>query len=69
MNSVKLLKDEHLIIDDDQLILHAYSHYFTHKRYTVFKAENGKIGLEILAQNPEIKKVVLDAYMPEMDAG
>ncbi len=57
-----------LIIDDDPLILHAYNRYLSHRKHTVFHAENGRVALELLRINPEINKVVIDAYMPEMDA-
>ncbi len=57
-----------LVIDDDPLIRHAYTHYLQHKGYTIFQAENGRLGLDKLIHHPEISTVVLDASMPEMDA-
>lgn len=57
-----------LIIDDDPIIRHAYAHYLNHRDYTTYQANNGIEGLKMLNDNPEISKVILDAYMPEMDA-
>ncbi len=57
-----------LVIDDDPVIRHAYSHYLEHKGYTVFQAENGRLGLDKLTHNAGITKVILDATMLEMDA-
>ena len=57
-----------LIIDDDQLILSVYSRSLKQKNFTPLTAENGKIGLDMLSSDNEISKVLLDVYMPEMDA-
>ena len=57
-----------LIIDDDPLILSVYSRSLSQKNFTPLTAGNGKIGLDILIKDQEISKVLLDVYMPEMDA-
>jgi CheY-like chemotaxis protein len=57
-----------LIIDDDPLILNVYSKVLSQKNFSPLTAENGKIGLDILTEDTEISKVLLDVYMPEMDA-
>lgn len=57
-----------LIIDDDPVILSVYSRTLGQRNFTPLQAENGKIGLEVLMNDAEITKVLLDVYMPEMDA-
>lgn len=57
-----------LIIDDDPLILSVYGRTLSQKNFTALTAANGKLGLDILTADTEISKILLDVYMPEMDA-
>ncbi len=57
-----------LIIDDDPLILSVYSRTLSQKNFTTLTAANGKLGLDVLTADEEISKILLDVYMPEMDA-
>ncbi|WP_432404247.1 response regulator transcription factor [Wukongibacter sp. M2B1] len=55
-----------LIIDDEEAIIELMDIYLTNEGYNVYKAYNGKSGLEILSQN-DIDLVVLDIMMPGID--
>lgn len=57
-----------LIIDDDPVILSVYSRNLKQKNFTTFQALNGALGLDVLRSDEEISKILLDVYMPEMDA-
>jgi DNA-binding response OmpR family regulator len=55
-----------LIVEDEVLLANALETKFKNEGYTVFKAANGQIGLEmVVAQKPDI--VLLDLMMPVMD--
>ncbi len=55
-----------LIVDDDRDILEFLSYNLKKEGFEVFKAENGKIGLEVaLKVIPDL--ILLDVMMPEMD--
>jgi putative nucleotidyltransferase with HDIG domain len=54
-----------LIIDDELMPRYAIQHVLKGK-YTVFTADGGRQGLDIMAQNP-VDLVVLDLRMPDMD--
>ncbi len=56
-----------LIVDDDALVRYTYNR-FLEKHFNVFQAEDGVIGIEILRKEQDISKILLDVYMPEMDA-
>ena len=55
-----------LIIDDEKLIRDVVKEYCLNENFTVFEAENGITGLNILEQNI-IDIIVLDIMMPKMD--
>ncbi len=59
--------EEILIIDDDEFNRAILDNLFS-DMYVTDEAENGKIGLEKILENPErYSAVLLDAMMPEMD--
>lgn len=55
-----------LIIDDEIEIRNLIKIYLKGENYTIFQAENGKQGLEILKKN-HIDLIILDLMMPEMN--
>ena len=55
-----------LVVEDDRAILDGVGIYLKNQGYKVFKAQNGKEGLEILA-NEEIHLAIVDIMMPVMD--
>lgn len=59
-------KTKILYVDDELINLKLFEINFS-KKYEVFTAENGMNGLELLADNPDIKIVVSDMRMPGMN--
>src|SRR5512139_13632 len=59
-------KGKILVIDDDPLSRKVLSVNLTEEGYTVATAENGRVGLQMLRENP-FDTVLLDLLMPEMD--
>ncbi len=59
-------KSKILVIDDEQFIRQSIAAFFMDYDYTVFEAENGKIGLEVFRkEKPDV--VLTDLRMPEID--
>jgi len=56
-----------LIVDDEMRNVFALSKVLNEKNITVIKAENGKIGIERLKENPDTDIVLMDIMMPVMD--
>lgn len=56
-----------LIVEDDAAIREVMRIVMEFEGYTVFSAENGKEGLEVLAKIPNPCLVLLDLMMPVMD--
>jgi len=55
-----------LVIEDDSDARHIYSEYLRSKRFTVFTAVDGRIGLNKITElRPDV--VVLDLAMPRVD--
>lgn len=55
-----------LIVDDEQDVLEFLSYNLSKEGFEVFKADNGKIGVELAKkENPDV--ILLDVMMPEMD--
>jgi two-component system cell cycle response regulator DivK len=55
-----------LIIEDDSDARHIYSEYLRSKRWTVFTAVDGRMGLNKIAElRPDV--IVLDLAMPRVD--
>ena len=60
------IKPKILYADDEFINLQLFKINFSNK-YEVFTAENGKIGLEVLDNNPDITVVISDMRMPLMN--
>ncbi|MEP7342535.1 MAG: HAMP domain-containing protein [Acidobacteriota bacterium] len=56
-----------LVVDDDVRNIFALTSALETYRMEVLRAENGREGIEILEQNPDIEMVLMDIMMPEMD--
>lgn len=56
-----------LLVDDDMRNVFALSGVLEQKGMEVLIAENGKMALEILAQEEDVDIVLMDIMMPEMD--
>lgn len=55
-----------LIVDDEQDVLEFLSYNLSKEGFEVFRADNGKIGVELAKkENPDV--ILLDVMMPEMD--
>ena len=56
-----------LIVDDDVRNVFALTSLLEHHEVQVFYATNGKDGLRVLQETPDIDVVLMDIMMPEMD--
>lgn len=56
-----------LVVDDEQEIADLVEIYLTNDGFEVIKASNGVECLKQLQEHPEIKVIILDVMMPEMD--
>jgi HAMP domain-containing protein/signal transduction histidine kinase/ActR/RegA family two-component response regulator len=56
-----------LVMDDDIRNIFAINSVLEQQKMRVLHAENGKIGIKILQENPDIDLVLMDMMMPEMD--
>ncbi len=56
-----------LVVDDDHEIADLVGIYLTNDGFNVLKAENGKGCLDMLKEHPEIRLIILDIMMPDMD--
>lgn len=56
-----------LIVDDDIRNIFALSSVLEKQEMVVMHAENGKTGIKLLKENPQIEIVLMDIMMPEMD--
>jgi signal transduction histidine kinase/DNA-binding response OmpR family regulator len=61
---VETINNNILIIDDTVELLEAYSRILTKSGYTIFRAPDGKSGMEVLRDNP-ISLVLLDVVLPD----
>ncbi len=63
-----LLKGKHvLVVDDDPRNIIALKSLLERHQMEVISAENGKQGIELVRNHPEIDLVLMDVMMPEMD--
>lgn len=58
---------EVLVVDDSALPRETIAGLLRVHRYKVFEAENGHQALQIMASHPQIKLVISDFHMPQMD--
>jgi CheY-like chemotaxis protein/signal transduction histidine kinase/methyl-accepting chemotaxis protein len=56
-----------LVVDDDMRNVFALAKVLKEKEVNVLRAENGKVGLDLLKSNPDIDLVLMDIMMPVMD--
>ena len=56
-----------LVVDDSALIHHMYRMVLSRYRCDIVAAQNGKMGLDKLAQHPDVGLVLLDINMPVMN--
>ncbi len=56
-----------LVCDDDRAIADALEIYLKQEGYGVVKAGNGREALKLLEEREDIRLVILDVMMPEMD--
>ena len=63
----ELVGSKVLIVDDDVRNIFALTSILERHQLQVVHAENGRAGIELLAQSPEIDIVLMDIMMPGMD--
>jgi HAMP domain-containing protein/signal transduction histidine kinase/CheY-like chemotaxis protein len=56
-----------LLMDDDIRNIFAINSVLESRGMKVIHAENGKVGIKLLKDNPEVDLVLMDTMMPEMD--
>ncbi len=56
-----------LLVDDDIRNIFAINSVLEDRGIRVLHAENGKIGIQLLKDNPDVDLVLMDTMMPEMD--
>jgi CheY-like chemotaxis protein len=56
-----------LVIDDDLRNIFALTSLLEHHDIEVLHAENGRAGIELLKQAPDVDVILMDIMMPEMD--
>jgi CheY-like chemotaxis protein len=56
-----------LVVDDDLRNIIALTGVLEEQRMTVLSAENGRVAIEMLKQNPDSAIVLMDIMMPEFD--
>jgi signal transduction histidine kinase/DNA-binding response OmpR family regulator/HAMP domain-containing protein len=66
-NDHELVGSRVLIVDDDVRNIFALTSILERHQIQVVHAENGRAGIELLAQSPEIDIVLMDIMMPGMD--
>ncbi|PIP02726.1 MAG: response regulator [Zetaproteobacteria bacterium CG12_big_fil_rev_8_21_14_0_65_54_13] len=58
---------EVLVIDDAKVVRTSLGRIMRRCGYALLEAENGELGLQLLALHPEVRVVFLDINMPVMD--
>jgi len=66
-NDAALVNKKVLVIDDDLRNIFALTSVLEQHELQVFHAENGRAGIEILRNTPDVDAVLMDIMMPEMD--
>ncbi|HLK63219.1 MAG TPA: HAMP domain-containing protein [Bryobacteraceae bacterium] len=56
-----------LVVDDDLRNIFALSSLLEEHNIRVVHAENGRAGIELLKENPDVNAVLMDIMMPDMD--
>ncbi len=55
-----------LVVDDEKDIRKLVGIYLKKQGYAVEEAENGKIAIELVKENPDFDLIIMDIMMPEM---
>jgi HAMP domain-containing protein/signal transduction histidine kinase/CheY-like chemotaxis protein len=66
-NDSTLVGKKVLVVDDDVRNIFALTSLLEDHNLRVYHAENGRAGIELLKQTPDIDLVLMDIMMPEMD--
>jgi CheY-like chemotaxis protein len=66
-NDSTLVGKKVLVVDDDVRNIFALTSLLEDHNLEVYHAENGRAGIELLKQTPDIDLVLMDIMMPEMD--
>jgi len=56
-----------LVMDDDIRNIFAINSVLESRKMKVIHAENGKVGIKLLEENPDVDLILMDTMMPEMD--
>lgn len=56
-----------LVVDDSKAIREIERRYLEEMNFIVLEAEQGEEALKVLEENPDIKLILLDWYMPVMN--
>ncbi len=56
-----------LVVDDSKAIREIERKYLEEMNFIVLEAEHGEEALKVLEENPDIKLILLDWYMPVMN--
>jgi len=56
-----------LVVDDDIRNVYSLTNLLEEESMTCLVAENGRVALKVLAENPSIDIILMDVMMPEMD--
>ena len=56
-----------LLMDDDIRNIFAINSVLESRKMKVLHAENGKLGVKLLNENPDVDLILMDTMMPEMD--
>lgn len=67
MSEVNKLKDKILVVDDEKDLRLIISDFLLKEGYEVLEASNGSQVIDIVDNNEDIKCIVLDVMMPQMD--
>ena len=61
------MSDAVLVVDDAKVVRTSLGRIMSKCGYNIHEAENGEVGLKVLAEHPDIRIVFLDINMPVMD--
>ncbi|HUP55905.1 MAG TPA: ATP-binding protein, partial [Bdellovibrionota bacterium] len=56
-----------LVVDDDMRNIYAITSVLEARGMRVLYAENGRVGIKLLQEHPDVDLVLMDVMMPEMD--
>lgn len=63
--AIRIIDYPILLVDDEELLLMTFARQFK-RDFTIYTANSGKLGLELLRAHPEISVILTDQRMPEM---